>query len=428
MSPPGKTLALTVLVVAALTAVSTPARATVVWTATLEKGDLSEWTSTTNGTKTLPDGSVRKNIEVVGEKVYSGKLACKVTVHPDDDFGQYHQDRADIKHDSTLTGEGKDSYLSGFYFLPEDAKTRDEILFYETKVTSHNQMDLWIEPKTGGGTGTTVKFGIESNGANLGSVLVWTGDWKAGAWHQFAIHVHWSIDAAKGLVDLWLDGQQVVTNYKHKTKYDANDLFVQTGLHRVLMQPSTETIYFDDFIEADTLAEIKIGAPTPGGADGGVTDAGGAGTDGGAGGAAGMTGAGGAGGATGAAGSGAAGTTGAAGSAGMPGAAGVTGAAGTTGVAGTTGAGGSGGTTGAAGSGTPPRADGSGGCACALDRDDHAGGLGALAMLGLGLAFGVRGRKRGAPHPREAANSRGVMPVQRLNALKKAGGSVKPMR
>src|SRR4051812_30550893 len=157
-------------------ALSMPARATVVWTAGMEKGDLSEWTSQTNGTKTLGDGTVRKNIIASGEKVYSGSYACKVTVHPDDTFGQYVQDRADTKHDSTLTGEGKDSYLSGYYFLPEDSKTRTEIAFYETKMTSRNWMDLWVEPKTGGGTKVT--FGIESNGADLGSVHVWTGDWK----------------------------------------------------------------------------------------------------------------------------------------------------------------------------------------------------------------------------------------------------------
>ena len=214
----------------------------------------------------------RTNVEVVGEQVHGGKFACKITVHPDDTFGQYNQDRVDIKHESTLTGEGKDSYLSGYYYLPEDAKTRNEIAFYETKGTSRNWMDLWVEPKTGGGT--TVKFGIESNGANLGSVLVWTGDWKAGQWHQFAIHVHWSTDATKGVVDLWFDGQPVVTGYKHKTKFDGNDMFYETGLHRVLPKAFVETIYFDDFIEADTLAEIMVGAPMPGGTpDGGATDA-----------------------------------------------------------------------------------------------------------------------------------------------------------
>src|SRR4029079_6976326 len=97
--------------VAALAAVLLPAaaRATVVWTAGMEKGDLSEWTKTTNGTKQL-DGSVRQNIVASTGKRYAGSYSLKVTVPPDDDFGQYHQDRADIKHESTLTGEGKDSY------------------------------------------------------------------------------------------------------------------------------------------------------------------------------------------------------------------------------------------------------------------------------------------------------------------------------
>jgi hypothetical protein len=322
----GRTLAFA-LGFAALTA-SDPARATVVWTATMEKGDLSEWTSQTNGTIHL-DAGVRTNILASTDRAYSGSYSCKVTVHPDDIYGMYLQDRADTKHNSTLTGEGKDSWLSGYYFLPEDAKTRNEIAFYETMMTSRNWMDLWIEPKTGGGT--TVKFGIESNGANLGSVLVWTGEWKVGVWHQWAIHVHWSTDATKGLVDLWWDGQQVITGYKHKTKYDTNDMFFQTGLHRVLTQPYTETIYFDDMIEADALADAKLMAANPNGNGSTGTD-GGSGTD-----------------ASGAAGANASDASGAAGSAGAAGAGGTTGTAGAAGGAAGTSTGAAGATTGTAG-------------------------------------------------------------------------------
>jgi MYXO-CTERM domain-containing protein len=379
---------LCLLTLLAATALTTPARATVVWTATLEKGDLSEWGSGPNPTKTLPDGTVRKNVEVVGEQVYGGKFACKITVHPDDTFGQYNQDRVDIKHDSTLTGEGKDSYLSGYYYLPEDAKTRNEIAFYETKGTSRNWMDLWVEPKTGGGT--TVKFGIESNGAILGSVLVWTGDWTAKRWHQFAIHVHWSTDPQQGLVDLWFDGQQVVTGYKHKTKFDGNDMFYETGLHRVLPKAFVETIYFDDFIEADTLAEIKIAVPMEGGgSDGGTTTPGSGGTGGGVGGSGGTTDA-----AGGAGAGGGGGAIGAAGNAGAGG--GQGGSAGTGGTAGT-GASGSAGTSGAAGAGGyPPSA--SGACGCATTGTTSARVLGAFGLLAL-AAMRVRRRRR--HHPRD---------------------------
>jgi MYXO-CTERM domain-containing protein len=382
------------------------ARATVVWTAGFESnksGDVCA--SNMAGAEFTPGAIVvegtRIDAEVLGEQVYSGKLACKVTVHPDDIFGQYKQDRVDVKHNSTLTGEGKDMYLSGYYYLAADAQTRDEFIMFET-TNSLNWFDVWVDAKAGGGT--SINVGIESNGANLGSVHVWNGDLAPGTWHQIAIHMLWSQDATKGTLDFWLDGKQVITGYKHKTKPNANDLYLLTGLHRVLMQPSTESIYFDDFIEADTQADIKIGAP---GTGSGATD-GGAGAGGGSGGVAGGAGSGGT------AGAGAAGSSGAAG-AGASGAAGssATGAAGSnaTGTAGSnaTGAAGSN-ATGAAGSNTTGAAGSnatgaagmaatgtagshgakSGGCAVAGDPARRAFALFALALLG---GLGARRRR-----------------------------------
>src|SRR6266478_58371 len=86
------------LVCAGVSLLPSPARATVVWTSTFEKGNLSEWTPGVNATK-----GTRKNVEVLGEQVHSGSYACKITVHPDDLFSQYVQDRVDIQHQSTLT-------------------------------------------------------------------------------------------------------------------------------------------------------------------------------------------------------------------------------------------------------------------------------------------------------------------------------------
>ena len=101
---------------------------------------------------------------------------------------------------------------------------------------------------------------------------------RAGVWHQVAIHVHWSQTATVGYADLWLDGVKTVTMMKGKTKPNADTLFYQTGLHRKNTSANiTDVIYFDDFIEGDAEADIKIGAPTVGTPDGGTsTDASGA--------------------------------------------------------------------------------------------------------------------------------------------------------
>jgi hypothetical protein len=344
----------------------------------MEKGDLSEWNGgQVNATKKLPDGTIRKNLEVVSDKVYSGTKSLKVTVHQDDTFGGFNQDRVDIGHNSKLTGEGMDSYLSGYYFLVEDAKTRNEIAFYETNSTSRNWMDIWVEPNKAA-AGTTIKLGIESQGANLGSVLVWTGTITAGQWHQLALHVHWSNDATKGIVDFWIDGKQVVTNYKHNTRFDSNSLFFQTGLHRVLPQPFTETLYLDDFVEGDSIDDMKLGAPMAGG-DGGAADDGGADATAGSGGSNGAAGTSGSGGATVTTGSG-----------GGSGSGGSSGTAGATGSGGATGTGGSSGTSGGAGAAT------SSGCALAPGRTvpmtRNIAGLAGFAAVAVAAA---RRRRRG---------------------------------
>ncbi|HEY2729314.1 MAG TPA: heparin lyase I family protein [Polyangia bacterium] len=338
------------------------AHGAVVWTATFEKGDLSEWSPGINATK-----GTRKNVEVLGEQVHSGTLACKITVHPDDTFSG-GQNRVDIQHQSTLTGANKDTWLSGYYMMPADAGVRNEFAFWESASSFVNMSDFWVEPKAGGGT--TIGFGVGRG--SLGATKVWMADFSIGKWHQVAMHVHWSTDPTKGIIDVWFDGQQVVTNYKTQTEADANPLFFQTGLHRRSVANFTDTIYLDDFAEADALADAQIGAPTQG--DGGApADA--AKTDG----AVDETGAAGAGGAT-----GGADATGAAGS----GEAGATGAAGSpTGAAGVA-------TAGAAGTGAVAHGRASGGCAAAGGAGD-ASGLGLASMLALLGAVGVTRRRRG---------------------------------
>jgi hypothetical protein len=246
-------------------AASARAHATVAWTSTFETGDMSEWSGGTNPTKVLANGTVRKNVEVLGEEVYTGKYACKITVHPDDLFGQYVQDRVDIQHPSTLTAEGADTWISGHYFMPADAGVRNEFAFWESHVSFTNVMDFWVEPKGGGGT--TVNFGV----GFLGATKIWTADFAVGKWHQVAMHVHWSTNPQIGTVDIWFDGQQVVTAYKAKTKADGNTLFFQTGLHRRNPQNFVDTIYIDDFVEADSFADAAIGLPITPGSDGGAS-------------------------------------------------------------------------------------------------------------------------------------------------------------
>jgi hypothetical protein len=374
----------------------------VVWTSGFEMGNLSEWSPGINATKAVDAGVIRQNVVVQEDHVYTGKYACEITVHPDDLFGQYVQDRVDIQHQSTLTAEGKDTWISGHYLMLADAGVRNEFAFWETNVSSTNVMDFWVEPKTGGGT--TVNFGV----GFLGATQLWSADFAIGVWHQVAMHVHWSTNAKLGSVDVWFDGQQVVTAYSFQTKPDGNTLFYQNGLHRKVQEPFVDTIYIDAFIEADTFAEAQIAAPIQpdAGTASTLADDGGAGTDGGAGGStSGATsGAGeaesGAGATTGAGASGNAGTSGGSMGASAGNAGASTGNTGASGVsastgAGATGGGGAGAAGGMTGTATPALGGSSGsssGCGI-TSRGSPATPLG--SALGLAGAALVRRRRRG---------------------------------
>jgi hypothetical protein len=108
------------------------------------------------------------------------------------------------------------------------------------------------EPKEGGGA--LIKYGTGNLGRNG---TEWEADFKIGKWHQLAMHIHWSEDKDKGNTRLWLDGV-LVLDKKLKTKGPEAVYFCQPGIHRSPHRPSVDTIYFDNFILADTLEEIEI--------------------------------------------------------------------------------------------------------------------------------------------------------------------------
>jgi hypothetical protein len=126
------------------------ANATVVWTSGFETGNISpDWMPSVN--------AGGNNVVVQQEHVYTGNYACEITVHPTDLFNG--QDRVDIKHQSTLTGD-----------------------FWESNGSFQNIIDFWVEPKTGGGT--TIGFGV----GPLGATQIWTADFVIGKWHQISLH------------------------------------------------------------------------------------------------------------------------------------------------------------------------------------------------------------------------------------------------
>jgi hypothetical protein len=223
------------------------AAAEVIFKADFETGDLSQWSSTgTSGQNVSP-----RNIQVVRDIVQEGQYAAKFTIHPDDVFNR-RQLRVQVGGPKVTCQEGSDTYMSFYLYTAVAPQDRDNFFYWEGTPPPRwrNVMTWWLEPKPDGGT--AIKYGT----GNLGRDGVhWVADFEVGKWHQLAMHIHWSEDPAKGNVKLWFDGAPVLDKHV-QTKGPEAVYFCQPGIHRSPHTPSVDTLYFDNFILADTLEEV----------------------------------------------------------------------------------------------------------------------------------------------------------------------------
>lgn len=223
------------------------AYAKILFKADFETGDLSEWSNT--GTRS--QNPKPENIQVVSGIAQQGKYAGKFTIHETDVFNAQQQ-RVQLGGPRVTVEEGSDTYMSFYLYMDEAPKDRDNFFYWEGQPPPRydNVMTWWVEPKESGGA--TIKYGTGNLGHNG---TEWEADFPIGKWHQLAMHIHWSEDKDKGNVRLWFD-RVLVMDKKLKTKGPESTYFCQPGIHRSPHRPSTDTIYFDNFILADALEEV----------------------------------------------------------------------------------------------------------------------------------------------------------------------------
>lgn len=257
---------------AGLCSVGVPARAVVVWTGDLETGDVSQWQGTLNP----------QNITVVPSPVAQGMWAAHIQL-TNDAVWPNGLKRVELRHlpASARTAEGADTYFAWSFYLPATLPTdpSQQIGYWESQQSYQQMMAFAVE-------GERIRF-VTRQPMNQ---TQWQDDTAATAqiWHRIAMHIVWSKDPLIGTVDVWFDGNQVVTAGAAKTLNDDNPHFTQVGLLRGMITFSDmPVIVIDDAVEGDTLADVRPDAlsPGPGGAGGSSSSNGGAGPASGAGGA-----------------------------------------------------------------------------------------------------------------------------------------------
>lgn len=234
----------------------TPAAAAIAWTGDLETGDLSQFNYVLNGV-------VGRNTyaSVVQDLVLQGTYAARIELHNDAVWPNGLR-RVELQHvpDAARTAEGATTCFAWSFQLPEVLpEDPGHTLGYWESQNSYQQM-----------------MAFNTNGDDIRFITQqpsYTEHWNAqdvltpGVWHRLAMCVLWSQDPGVGTVDVWFDGEQVVTGALAKTLADGNPHFAQIGLLRGNVDyDGVPVIYIDDVLEGDAIEDVDPPEP-PGGSD-----------------------------------------------------------------------------------------------------------------------------------------------------------------
>lgn len=235
MNPLQKFLPL-VLLLATMLQSATPVSAEVIWRGDFETGTTEQW-------RGAPKSD---SVKVVTDPVRDGKYALRIDGTNAARRG--NRDRIEFQHQPLPPGtaEGTQRYFGWSLYVPKKLTDDSHTLgYFETRNSWRQLMSFEVR-------GEDILYSTRVPYARH-----WTGTGKLtpGRWHDFAVHVLWSRDPAKGFVEVWFDGEQVVRRAMTATLLDENVAFFQIGLMRETIDV-LETIIIDHVIEATTLEEV----------------------------------------------------------------------------------------------------------------------------------------------------------------------------
>ena len=220
------------LLVGLLWAMAAPAE--VIWRGDFETGNLDQW-------KGAPKSDA---VKIVQDPVREGKYAVRIDGSNAAKRGTL--DRIEFQHQPTGTMEGTERYFGWSVYLPKKfTDTHHNVGYFETRNSWSQVMSFEVK-------GEDLKFTTR-----VPYKLHWTGTGKltAGRWHDFAVHVLWSRDPAKGFIEVWYDGENVVPLAKTATLKDENVCFFQLGFARETSDVP-ESIVIDHIVEGTTLKDV----------------------------------------------------------------------------------------------------------------------------------------------------------------------------
>jgi hypothetical protein len=208
------------------------------WRGDFETANLLQWSYLLN-----PRG-----LSVVDAPVAQGRHAARVEI-TERDLWPNGLNRVEVQYKPprSALAEGQRSCFSRrFYLHAALSEARHQIGYWESYPSYKQIMSFEVR-----GQAITFVTRMPSERVHWTAVDAVTPN----VWHQLATCAVWSTDPARGAVDVWFDGRQVVTRAPAQTLWGDpfSPNFVQIGILRDV-PAATEVMFLDDAVEAADFA------------------------------------------------------------------------------------------------------------------------------------------------------------------------------
>ncbi len=234
-----------VLALLAVLAMPGVAGAGVVWRGDFESGTLSQYT----GKQWVsPD-----RLQVVTSPVAQGRYALKATVRQGDDPINASGNRNELVFQGPET-EGSEYYYRWQVMFPADFPS----------VRTWQLFTQWHHDGCCGSPPVEFfVYGEEIRLTMTDSVTPWRTKLVRGVWQDFIFRVKWSPDPAVGFIELWHNGQRVLSKRSLATMYAGQGIYLKLGLYRNDTVQPVGVVYHDGFTQGTRLEDVLPPPPAP---------------------------------------------------------------------------------------------------------------------------------------------------------------------
>jgi len=234
-----------------------PDTGTIQWRGDFETGDLHQW----HGVQAFKP----ERIAVVTDHLRQGKYAARFVIEAADESvfasplhpGNSQRSQLSNENPKVRYDEG-DEHWWAFSWMNDKAFQLSPngwniigLAFHNTGSTGQGNVDFRV---TGADLTMVVHYGADP-------LKPTTKPFKAhafdkGVWHDYILHILWSTDPKKGLIEAWCDGKRFAPLTHTPTLYAGQGTYVKAGLYRHVDHTTRQVAYGDGFRRGDSYGAV----------------------------------------------------------------------------------------------------------------------------------------------------------------------------